>query len=111
MTKNEAHNSLRWSRAGGTVVVVGVDYNPSQFDYTPLMFLKVDLISGFCHGMEKYDGQTISTFDLVLKLQQEKRLDLSSFVTHRFSLAESRRARTLVTRKSRYPVIKAVFEF
>ncbi len=105
------HNSLRWCRAGGSVILVGVDYNPTQFDYTPLMFQEVDFISSFCHGMEYYNGQTISTFDLVLKLQHENKLNLNNFVTHRFSLAEYRRALTTVTNKSRYPVIKAVFEF
>jgi len=105
------HNVLRWCKAGGTVVLVGVDLNPSKFDYTPLVFQETELIGCFGHGMETYDGERISTFDLVIGLMKEKRLNLNNLVTHRFRLRDYRKALEAVTNKRNSHVIKAVFEF
>jgi len=105
------HNVLRWCKAGGTVLLVGVDFNPSKFDYTPLVFQEVELVGCLAHGMEIYDGERISTFDLVIRLIKEKRLNLNSLVTHRFRLRDYRKALETVTNKRNSHVIKAVFEF
>ena len=105
------HNSLRWCRAGGTVILVGADFNPSKFDYTPSLHQEIDLISSFCHGMENDGGKSISTFEYVINLLQTKQLCLDGMITHRFRLEDYRRAITTVTRKNEYPVIKAVFEY
>lgn len=105
------HNVLRWCKAGGTVLLVGVDLNPSKFDYTPLVFQEVELIGCLGHGMEIYDGEQISTFELVIKLLKEERLNLNNLITHRFKLRDYRLALEAVTNKRNSHVIKAVFDF
>ncbi len=50
------HHALRWCKAGGTVILVGLDVNPAKFDYTPLVFQEIELVGSFCHGMENYNG-------------------------------------------------------
>lgn len=105
------HHSLRWCRAGGTVILVGVDLNPSKFDYTPNLHQEIDLISSYCHGNENDNEKPISTFAFVIKLLQAQQLSLDGLITHRFRLEDYQRALTIVTKKSESHVIKAVFEF
>lgn len=105
------HNSLRWCKAGGAIVLVGVDYNPSKFDYTPIVFQEIEIIGTFCHGMENFSGEKISTFDLTMKLMQQKKLNVDELITHRFTLEDYKKALKIVTDKKSFSVIKAVFEF
>ncbi len=105
------HNSLRWCKAGGSVILVGVDLNPSKFDYSPLVLQETELVGSFCHGMENYDGEQISSFDLVIKLLKEKKIDFHGLITHRFRLDDYKNALTHVTQKAESKAIKAVFEF
>lgn len=105
------HHALRWCRAGGSVILVGLDVNPAKFDYTPLVFQETELVGCFCHGMENYKGEEISTFDLVIRFLQEKKLDLSGLITHRYRLKNFQQALTAVSQKTSSKIIKAVFEF
>jgi len=108
---NTIQNSLRWCKANGSIILVGVDYNPGKFDYTPIVFQELNIIASFCHGMENYNGEQISTFDLIIKFLQENKLDLNGLITHRFKLENYSKALKLVTNKKQHQVIKAVFEF
>ncbi len=105
------HDSLRWCKAGGVIVLVGVDYNPSKFDYTPIVFQEIEIIGTFCHGMENFSGENISTFDLTMRLLQQKKLNVDELITHRFKLDDYQKALKIVTDKKSSSVIKAVFEF
>ena len=102
---NTIQNSLRWCKAGGTVILVGVDYNPGKFDYTPIVFQEINLIASFCHGMENFNGEQISTFDLVIKLLKENKLQLDNLITHRFQLKNHKKALKIVTNKKQNQVI------
>jgi threonine dehydrogenase-like Zn-dependent dehydrogenase len=61
--------------------------------------------------MENYNGEKISTFDLVIQFLQEKKLDFSGLITHRYRLEDYRQALTDVSHKATAKTIKAVFEF
>lgn len=105
------HHALRWCKGGGSVILVGLDVNPAKFDYTPLVFQEVELVGCFCHGMEMYRGENISSFSLVIQLLLEKKLDFRGLVTHRYRLEEYRQALTAVSKKADSRIIKAVFQF
>src|SRR5512143_347940 len=57
---------LRWGRSGGAVVLVGVEFKPMTVDRTPVWYQAVDLIGLVGHGREKWEGQPIETFALVV---------------------------------------------
>jgi threonine dehydrogenase-like Zn-dependent dehydrogenase len=67
-SKKTMQDSLRWARAGGTVVLVGVNLKPMHVDLTPIWYQKVDLIGLFGHGTEEWNGAKQSTFDLTTDL-------------------------------------------
>jgi len=105
------HHAARWCKAGGTIVLVGVDYNPSKFDYTPIVFQEIQILGSFCHGQEEFKSEKISTFDLAMRFVTEKKLNLDGLITHRFRLENYRDALRIVTDKKNSSVVKAVFEF
>jgi threonine dehydrogenase-like Zn-dependent dehydrogenase len=61
--------------------------------------------------MESYEGRRMRTYEVGLELMAQGKLDLSPLLTHRFRLAEYRRAfRTLSAREANR-ALKAVFTF
>ena len=104
-------DSLRWTRAGGIVVLVGIDYSLSKFDCSPVVFQEIQIIGSYCHGMESWGGEQISSFDLVIRLLKEKKLKLDGLITHRFDLDDYKEAIKTVVDKGRSKALKGVFVF
>ncbi len=104
-------DGLRWTRAGGTVVLVGVELAPMHVDLTPVWYWEVDLVGVLGHGSEEWQGERVSTYDLVVRLLREGKLNLDGFVTHRFPLSQYRRAFTTAMNQARSHAIKVVFDY
>jgi 2-desacetyl-2-hydroxyethyl bacteriochlorophyllide A dehydrogenase len=102
-------DALRWTRAGGTVVVVGIDLNRLKLDLTPIWYREVDLIGSLANGTETWNGQRVSTFELTARWFAEGKLTADGLITHRFPLADYREAIETATDKSRRS-IKVVFD-
>jgi 2-desacetyl-2-hydroxyethyl bacteriochlorophyllide A dehydrogenase len=86
-------DALRWTRGGGTVVLVGANFAPEHLDYSPIIFQEVRLIGSNSHGMEEdFRGKRAGTFETVLALHKEGKIDLSGFVTHTFPVDDYREA-------------------
>jgi len=81
-------DSLRWARAGGTVVLAGVNLKPMRVDLTPVWHQEVSLIGLYAHGMEQWNGHKQSTYDLTADLLLKKKLVTEGLITHRFPLEE-----------------------
>lgn len=109
-TARTIEDALRWTRAGGTVVVVGVDLNRLKLDLTPVWYSEVDLIGSMTSGAEVWQGERISTFELTARWFAEGRLTAEGLITHRFPLANYCAAIATATNKSNRP-IKVVFDF
>ena len=103
-------DSLRWTRAGGTVVLAGVSLKPMHIDLTPVWFQEVDLIGVYSHGMEVWNGIERTTYDLTVDLLQKKKLSMDGFITHRFPLGQWRTAVHTAKQKSS-GAIKVVLDF
>lgn len=103
------HDSLRWLRARGDYVMVGNQLAPVRFDQTPIWNQEVNIIGVNAHGCETYNGEKISSFDLAIKMIQEKKVNLDGFITHRYLLHEYKKA-FKVFRQKVEPLIKIVFE-
>ena len=85
-------DALRWARGGGAVVLVGVNFSPKRLDYSPVWFQEVDLVGINSHGMEKFRGKNMSSFEVTHTLYREGKLDFSNLLTHTFPLADYRKA-------------------
>jgi threonine dehydrogenase-like Zn-dependent dehydrogenase len=103
-------DSLRWTRAGGTVVLAGVSLKPMCVDLTPIWYQEVGLIGLFAHGMEEWNGRKQTTYDLTIDLLLKKKLVIDGFITHRFPL-EQWRAAVRTAKDKRSGAIKVVFDF
>jgi len=99
-------DALRWTRAQGTVVVVGVNFSPGRLDYSPIWYQEVDLIGVDSHGMETFRGREMSSFEVALTLYREAKLDFAGFVTHTFPMDDYRKAIETFFKKSESKAVK-----
>ncbi len=74
-------DGLRWARAGGTLVLVGVSLERMRADLTPVWGQEVNLIGTMAHGMETWNGARRSTYDLTCELLLQGRLKTAGLVT------------------------------
>ena len=104
-------DALRWARAGGAVVLVGVHLEPMHIDLTSVWYDEIDLIGMMAHGGEDWEGERISTFDLVVRLLREGKLNFDGFITHSFPLSRYRDAVTTAVEQARTHAIKVIFDY
>lgn len=104
------NNALRWTRAGGTVVLVGVNLHRMKLDVTPIWYQEVDLIGAVGHDIVTWEGVSLSTFELAMQWMQEEKLDCKGLLTHRFPLESYRRAFSTAMDKHGCRSVKVAFE-
>jgi len=109
-TGRTVQDSLRWTRAGGAVVLTGISLGRMHVDLTPVWYQEVALIGMYAHGMEERDGCRQSTYDLVTDLLLQGRLTTEGFITHRFPLDQWREAVRTALDKRR-GAIKVVLDY
>lgn len=108
---NSIDDSLRLTRSGGTVVLMGLAAIPKGVDWTPIWLNELTIKGSYWCGTETFQGRRMRTFQLALDWMAEGKLDLASMVTHRFRLDDYKRALTVTANKRRHQVIKSVFLF
>jgi threonine dehydrogenase-like Zn-dependent dehydrogenase len=108
-TSDTVKDSLRWARAGGAVVLVGISPNLVRTDLSPVWHQEVDLIGSVVHGTEEWDGQRVHGYDLVIRWMRSGRFLVDGFITHRFPLKEYKEAVATAANK-RTGAIKVVFQ-
>ena len=108
-TAQTVKDSLRWARAGGTVVVVGISPLLMKVDLSPVWHQEVNLIGSLGHGSEEWCGQPVHGFELVSGWMRDGVLPTEGLITHRFPLQEYKRAVATATDK-RSGAIKVVFQ-
>jgi threonine dehydrogenase-like Zn-dependent dehydrogenase len=106
-------NALRWTRAGGTVVLVGVTLSRMKLDLTPVWYREVSLYGTLAHGMEQLPGsdERITTFDLTARWMVEGKIKTDGMLTHRFPLQDFRQAVLTAADKRDSHSVKVAFEF
>jgi len=104
-------DALRLARARGTVVLVGVFLEPMKIDLTPVWYWEVDLIGVLGHGAEDWQGERVSTFELIARLMREGKMNVDGLITHRFTLPEYRQAIATAIQQPRTHSIKVVFDY
>lgn len=105
------NDSLRWVRAGGTVVMVGAHMAPMpKVDLTPVWYHHVNLVGTYGHGMNTWRGVTKHTFEWVYDFYKAGKFDLEGFITHRFPMKEYKQAIRAATSKGKEKAIKVMFQ-
>ncbi|MDF1565903.1 MAG: zinc-binding dehydrogenase [Deltaproteobacteria bacterium] len=100
---------LRACRAGGALVMVGLSLSRMKVDLTPVWHQEVDLVGSLIHGVEEWEGERLSTYDLTGRWLAEGRLSTEGLITHRYPRARWREAVRKALAK-REGVIKVVLE-
>lgn len=112
-TRSTLHHSLRWARARGSIVLVGVNLHMMKLDISPIWYQEVDLIGTMGHGIEQWPPDTSqqrSTFAIAADLITNGVLHPEKLITHRFSLSNFREALLTATNKKGSRAIKVVFD-
>jgi threonine dehydrogenase-like Zn-dependent dehydrogenase len=104
------NDALRWTRAGGTVVLVGVNLHRMLLDVTPVWYQEVDLVGSVGHDVVTWEGVTLSTFELAMRWMRTGRLNCEGLLTHRFPLDDYRAALAVAVDKRAHRSIKVAFE-
>jgi len=103
-------DALRWARAGGTVVLVGVSMEPLRCDLSPVWYQEVKLIGVMAHGMEERNGVRQSTYDLTCELLRQGKLTTTGLITHYFPLTRWQEA-IRTAKDKRNGAIKVAFDY
>ena len=110
-TAKTTTDALRWTRANGTVVMVGIHMAPMQkVDLSLLWYHQVNLIGTYVHGMDTWNGQRKHTYEWVMDLFREKKLPVEDLITHRFPYNDYKEAIRVATSKGREKAIKVTLE-
>ena len=110
-SEDSIDDALRFTRSGGTVVLMGLAAIPKRVDWTPIWLNELTIKGSVWSGMETFHGRRIRTFQLALEWMAEGKLDLAPMVTHRFRLDDYKRALAVTADKGRHRVVKSVFVF
>jgi threonine dehydrogenase-like Zn-dependent dehydrogenase len=102
-------DSLRWARAGGSVVLVGITPKPVRSDLSPVWHQEVTLLGSVLHGMESWDGGRVHGYDLAMRWIRDGRLPTAGLISHRFPLERYKEAVAAATDR-RTGAIKVVFQ-
>ena len=103
-------DSLRWARAGGAVVMVGIKFASLKVDMTPVWYQEVDLVGTYAHGTEMWQGKRRHTYDIVIELLRAGKLLAEPLITHRFPLTAWQEAIRTAQDKSK-GAIKVAFDY
>ncbi|MDY6935070.1 MAG: alcohol dehydrogenase catalytic domain-containing protein [Spirochaetota bacterium] len=101
------NNALRLSKAGGHVIILGINLKPGKIDYTPIWYQEVQL-SGINSHANEYDSET--SFDIATRLIAEKKINMEGLITHRYRLDDFKEAVNTFLDKSRSEAIKIVID-
>lgn len=104
-TKSSLDDAVRWTRANGVLVVVGMPAEP-KVSWASIWFKELRVIGSYAYGVEDWQGERVRTFELALKLLQEGVVSLKGLVTHRFPLSRWRKAIQTALHPERHGAIK-----
>ncbi|HSG45992.1 MAG TPA: alcohol dehydrogenase catalytic domain-containing protein [Anaerolineales bacterium] len=106
------NNSLRWTKAGGKVVMIGAAMRPmKRVDLVTLWYSKLEFVGVVAHGHENYDDQHKHTYDWVFEFMREGKIQTDGLITHRFPYDDYRQALKLAAGSKGNPkAIKVIMQ-
>jgi threonine dehydrogenase-like Zn-dependent dehydrogenase len=104
------NNAIRWTKAFGTVILVGVYLHRMKIDLSPIWYQEVNLKGAIGHDVVPWKKQLISTFDLAMLWMNKGIIETEVLLTHRFALDEYKAAFETALDKKGKKSIKVVFD-
>lgn len=104
--------AMRFTRTGGRMILAGLPGIARGVDWTALFAqeLTVQAARNY-HNVEPWQGRTWEAFELALHLMSAGKADLGWMVTHRYPIADYRRALRDASARGNSGMIKGVFTF
>ncbi|WHH58195.1 alcohol dehydrogenase catalytic domain-containing protein [Petroclostridium sp. X23] len=104
--------SLKFTRARGTMILVGLASYPKKVDWTPVWFKELKLTGSMYYNTETFqDGKTKTAYRIALDLLADKKLDIENMVTHTFDIENYRQGIKTALDKRNCESLKVVFKF
>lgn len=104
-------DSLRFTKAGGKVVLVGLASFPKGVDWTPIWLNEIKIKGSYWCGGENYLGKDTTTYKVAVSLLEEGKISLKQLLTHKFRIEDYKEAIEANLNKSQTGLIKSVFSF
>ncbi|MED4082637.1 zinc-binding dehydrogenase [Halalkalibacterium halodurans] len=108
--RKSLHDSLRFARKGGKVVLIGLASFIDNLDMTMIWLNELEVKGSFTYGMEDWQGGKKRTLQIAVDLIADGKVDLSPLITHRFPLEAYREALATAANKKKGQTMKVVFE-
>jgi threonine dehydrogenase-like Zn-dependent dehydrogenase len=102
-------DALRYTRARGTMVLVGMPAIPRGIDWTAIWYKELEVRGAYTQAIEALDGERIGSFELALRLIGEHAARLAPLVSARFPLTDYRQAFEHAIHAGRRGGVKTVF--
>ena len=104
-------SSLRYTRAFGTIVIIGASGVVKELDWTSVWKNELTVAGSYVYGMEEFRGKRRHTFDVVIELLKSAAgPDPAKLVTHVFGLGEFDKAIEANIQRGKYQSVKTVFD-
>ncbi|WP_096200545.1 zinc-dependent alcohol dehydrogenase [Bacillus sp. FJAT-45350] len=108
--KKSINDSLRFTRSGGKVVLLGLAGIIDGIDWTTVWLNELEVKGSFAYSTGVYQGKKMRTLEIAIELMRQGKVDLSQMITHRFPLEQYREAITMMMKKGNGSTIKVVLE-
>jgi threonine dehydrogenase-like Zn-dependent dehydrogenase len=101
-------DATRLTKPGGRISLVGMPGVRSTLDLTALWYKEASLTGTYAYGVEEYEGEQTTSFDLALRIAPN--LALETMIGPRFRLEEYREAISAARLAGREGHVKVVFD-
>ena len=103
-------DALRFTRAQGRVMLVGMPAIPKNIDWTSVWYKELAVNGAYTYGVESYGGEEIRTFTLGIRLLEQMGDKLLPLIGEKFALKAYRQALRAAMSTGKSGAAKTVFD-
>ena len=103
-------DALRFTRAQGRVMLVGMPAIPKNIDWTSVWYKELEVSGVYTYGAESYAGEEIRTFTLGIRLLEQMGDRLLPLIGEKFPLKKYRQAIQAAMSTGRSGAVKTIFD-
>jgi threonine dehydrogenase-like Zn-dependent dehydrogenase len=104
-------DALRFTRSGGTVVLLGNVATLGGVDWTPLWLKELTFFGTLAYGAHAHGGASVNAFEEASQLIASGRAPIGGLVTHQFALGAFRSALATARTRGNTESVKVAFTF
>ena len=103
-------DALRFTRAGGDIILVGMPGIPKNVDWTSIWYKQLNVKGAYTYGLETHNGEQVHTFTLGMRLLQKMGPGLRPLVSKPFPLRDYKRAIQTAMNTGKTATVKTAFD-